>query len=38
MKTYVYMVRHGDSPKVGNERTRGLTNKGKMDAQRVTNV
>jgi 2,3-bisphosphoglycerate-dependent phosphoglycerate mutase len=38
MKTYIYMVRHGDSPKVGNERTRGLTEKGKLDAQRITEV
>ncbi|WP_249871786.1 histidine phosphatase family protein [Oceanobacillus saliphilus] len=38
MKTYIYMVRHGDSPKVGNERSRGLTIKGKIDAQRITNV
>ncbi|NRD79916.1 histidine phosphatase family protein [Bacillus sp. BRMEA1] len=38
MKTYIYMVRHGDSPKSGNERTRGLTEKGKLDAQRITDV
>ncbi|WP_433744436.1 histidine phosphatase family protein [Falsibacillus pallidus] len=36
MSTFVYMVRHGDSPKDGNERTRGLTEKGYLDAQRVT--
>jgi 2,3-bisphosphoglycerate-dependent phosphoglycerate mutase len=36
MSTFVYMVRHGDSPKEGNERTRGLTEKGYIDAQRVT--
>ncbi|CAM4186251.1 phosphoglycerate mutase [Bacillus manliponensis] len=36
MKTFVYMVRHGDSPKDGNERTRGLTEKGKLDVQRIT--
>ncbi len=28
MSTFVYMVRHGESPKEGNERTRGLTEKG----------
>lgn len=38
MKTFIYMVRHGDSPKDGNERTRGLTEKGKLDAQRITDV
>lgn len=38
MKTYIYMVRHGDSPKVGSERTRGLTIKGKIDAHRITNL
>lgn len=35
MKTFIYMVRHGDSPKHGNERTRGLSDKGKLDAQGV---
>lgn len=35
MSTYVYMVRHGGSPKEGNERTRDLTEKGYLDAQRV---
>lgn len=25
MKTFIYMVRHGDSPKSGKEKTRGLT-------------
>lgn len=34
----MYMVRHGESPKEGNERTRGLTEKGYMDAQRVTDI
>ncbi|TKI75768.1 histidine phosphatase family protein, partial [Bacillus mycoides] len=29
MKTFIYMVRHGDSPKSGKEKTRGLTEKGK---------
>ena len=38
MRTSIYMVRHGDSPKVGNERTRGLTTKGKIDAERITNL
>ena len=28
MKTFIYMVRHGDSPKFGKEATRGLTEKG----------
>ncbi|MCF6136468.1 histidine phosphatase family protein [Pseudalkalibacillus berkeleyi] len=38
MSTIVYMVRHGESPKEGNDRTRGLTEKGYMDAQRVTDI
>ncbi|WP_137791606.1 histidine phosphatase family protein [Bacillus sp. E(2018)] len=38
MSTKVYMVRHGDSPKEGNERTRGLTEKGYQDAQRVAEL
>lgn len=38
MSTTVYMVRHGDSPKEGNERTRGLTEKGYEDARRVTEL
>ena len=38
MSTYVYIVRHGDSPKKGNERTRGLTPKGHLDVQRVTDI
>ncbi|MGD6961226.1 histidine phosphatase family protein [Fictibacillus phosphorivorans] len=38
MNTIVYMVRHGDSPKEGNERTRGLTEKGYEDACRVTEL
>ncbi|OZB96161.1 histidine phosphatase family protein [Paenibacillus sp. XY044] len=39
MKTYIYMVRHGESPKLeGNERTRGLTDKGKSDTIRITEV
>ncbi|TWT08238.1 histidine phosphatase family protein [Planococcus sp. CPCC 101016] len=36
MNTFVYMVRHGESPKEGNERTRGLTEKGRIDAQQLT--
>lgn len=32
------MVRHGESPKEGNDRTRGLTEKGFLDAQRVTDI
>jgi 2,3-bisphosphoglycerate-dependent phosphoglycerate mutase len=38
MSTFVYMVRHGESPKEGNDRTRGLTEKGYLDAKRVTKV
>ncbi|MET3846477.1 MULTISPECIES: histidine phosphatase family protein [unclassified Paenibacillus] len=39
MKTYIYMVRHGESPKLeANERTRGLTDKGKLDTIRVTEL
>ncbi|WHX39813.1 histidine phosphatase family protein [Mesobacillus sp. AQ2] len=38
MSTFVYMVRHGESPKEGNERTRGLTKKGYLDAQRVNDI
>ncbi|RLL48323.1 histidine phosphatase family protein [Oceanobacillus piezotolerans] len=36
MKTFIYMVRHGDSPKEGSERTRELTEKGYIDAQLIT--
>jgi len=33
------MVRHGESPKLeGDERTRGLTEKGSIDAHRVTDI
>lgn len=35
MNTFIYMVRHGESPKEGNERTRGLTEKGQTNAQQV---
>jgi 2,3-bisphosphoglycerate-dependent phosphoglycerate mutase len=39
MKTFIYMVRHGESPKMeGNERTRGLTDKGKSDANIVSDI
>ncbi|WP_456270929.1 histidine phosphatase family protein [Bacillus sp. AK031] len=38
MSTVVYMVRHGESHKEGNERSRGLTNKGDLDAQRLTGI
>ncbi|MBE4909815.1 histidine phosphatase family protein [Bacillus luteolus] len=38
MKTYIYMVRHGDSPKFGDERIRGLTSEGTESAKRVTNI
>ena len=39
MNTYIYMVRHGESPKLEEgERTRGLTEKGSLDAHRVTNI
>ncbi|MGE7672885.1 histidine phosphatase family protein [Lysinibacillus sp. NPDC094403] len=38
MKTFIYMVRHGDSPKEGNERTRELTEKGKSDSRRITDI
>jgi 2,3-bisphosphoglycerate-dependent phosphoglycerate mutase len=32
------MVRHGESPKEGNERSRGLTIKGHLDAQKITSI
>lgn len=39
MGTYIYMVRHGESPKKeGTERTRGLTEKGKLDAEHMKNM
>lgn len=39
MKTYIYMVRHGESPKSeGCERTRGLTDKGLADAAIITEL
>ncbi|KPB06246.1 histidine phosphatase family protein [Bacillus sp. CHD6a] len=38
MSTFIYMVRHGESPKEGNERTRDLTEKGHLDAQKITSI
>ncbi|WP_226672337.1 histidine phosphatase family protein [Rossellomorea aquimaris] len=38
MNTYIYMVRHGDSPITGDERTRPLTEKGMKDARRITDL
>lgn len=39
MKTFIYMVRHGESPKTeGDERTRGLTEKGRSDARIITQL
>lgn len=39
MNTIIYLVRHAESPyDEGNERTRGLTAKGKMDADKVTKL
>lgn len=39
MKTIIYLVRHAESPyDEGNERTRGLTAKGKVDAEKVTKL
>lgn len=39
MKTFIYMVRHGESPKMGgSERTRGLTAQGVLDAHRITEI
>ncbi|MGF9697812.1 histidine phosphatase family protein [Paenibacillus sp. MABNR03] len=39
MKTIIYMVRHAESPyNEGNERTRGLTPKGKIDIEKVTKL
>nr|WP_052675880.1 histidine phosphatase family protein [Paenibacillus sp. IHBB 10380] len=33
------MVRHGESPKTeGNERTRGLTDEGKLNSHRITEL
>ncbi|AZB42307.1 histidine phosphatase family protein [Bacillus sp. FJAT-42376] len=38
MSTFIYMVRHGESPKEGKERTRALTEKGYADVERVTEI
>jgi len=38
MNTIVYMVRHGDSPKAGDERTRGLTEKGELDSRKIAEL
>ncbi|ENJ6138723.1 MULTISPECIES: histidine phosphatase family protein [Bacillus] len=39
MNTYIYMVRHGESPKLdGGERTSGLTEKGSLDVHKVTDI
>ncbi|TYR74167.1 histidine phosphatase family protein [Rossellomorea vietnamensis] len=38
MKTFVYMVRHGDSPKKGSERSRGLSETGLTDVKRITEI
>ncbi|MDR6726888.1 2,3-bisphosphoglycerate-dependent phosphoglycerate mutase [Paenibacillus amylolyticus] len=39
MKTTIYMVRHAESPyDEGNERTRGLTAKGRADVEKITKL
>lgn len=39
MRSLIYMIRHGDSPKTeGDERTRGLTDQGKADAERIAEL
>lgn len=39
MKTIIYLVRHAESPYTeGNERTRGLTLEGKMNAEKITEI
>lgn len=39
METTIYMVRHAESPYTeGNERTRGLTLEGKMNAGKITDI
>lgn len=39
MRTIIYMVRHAESPyDEGDERSRGLTAKGKEDAEKVTKI
>jgi len=36
--TFIYMVRHGESPYDGNDRTRGLTVNGLLGAQSIADV
>ncbi len=39
MSTSIYMVRHAESPfKFGEEKTRGLSKEGEMDAKKVTKI
>ncbi|SDW14547.1 histidine phosphatase family protein [Paenibacillus sp. CF384] len=39
MRTYIYMVRHAESPRTDpNERTRGLTDKGWIDSRKITEM
>ncbi|MGN7456018.1 histidine phosphatase family protein [Paenibacillus pasadenensis] len=39
MNTIIYMVRHAESSySEGNERTRGLTSKGSLDAETITSM
>ncbi len=39
MTTYIYFVRHSESSKSeGNERNRGLTDKGKLDSRSITEL
>ncbi|TBL78917.1 hypothetical protein EYB31_11850 [Paenibacillus thalictri] len=39
MHTNIYFVRHGESPKTeGNERTRGLTENGFVDALHIAEL
>ncbi|TSB45863.1 histidine phosphatase family protein [Alkalicoccobacillus porphyridii] len=39
METYIYMIRHCESPKEGgSEKSRGLTRKGKTDASKLTKL
>ncbi|MCR8645692.1 histidine phosphatase family protein [Paenibacillus sp. N1-5-1-14] len=38
MRTYIYMIRHGESPKVGDERVRELTERGMEDSARITEL
>ncbi|WP_199621261.1 hypothetical protein [Paenibacillus alkalitolerans] len=39
MKTYIYFVRHAISPlSLENERTRGLSEQGRKDSERVAEI